>query len=454
MSGPKVVRVVTREERVSQCQLLLARLDESVTLWKEACQNMEQVGQSDLHKVIARRNELEDLFRSDQFDYFTRGANDEAAFLESDISRRRVLYFEAKARESSRRESGLQTARTLLSVLSNSTSATDEGLLKSLELAATGNLSREEVDKLLAQGFKAVSPAQEKGLSQSQLDLAKRLSSGRGAESLEQWTAPIPHANPRAEAVARAIAELALHAQQGAAAEFEKRLDTVKAILDVGQRDLRLDSLNIEVNDARHRAIRLSELVKDIKLLDAELTAFGQETDQLRYKLQEVLVIASPVEREEVLQGVRAGFSEMQKRRAASHRRRAVLHGLAKLGYAVNEGMSTALSNAGRVVVQKPGFPGYGVELLGGGDAERLQVRTVALSSVRDKTQDLDAEQRWCSDFTKLRTDLGTIGTQLVIERAMEVGAVPLRVVETDARGGIKLTGTQNSTKSNSSSSN
>ena len=94
--------------------------------------------------------------------------------------------------------------------------------------------------------------------------------------------------------------------------------------------------------------------------------------------------------------------------------------------------MSTALSNAGRVVLQKPDFPGYGVELRAGTDTDWLQVRTVALAAVRDNSRDIDAEGRWCSDFTKLRTDLGTIGTQLVIERAVDVGVVPLKVVETD----------------------
>lgn len=43
-------------------------------------------------------------------------------------------------------------------------------------------------------------------------------------------------------------------------------------------------------------------------------------------------------------------------------------------------------------MVRKPDLPGYGVELVGGDDSVRLQVRTVALAAVRDKTRDLDAE--------------------------------------------------------------
>lgn len=454
MSGPKVVRVVTREEQVSQCQLLLARLDQSVALWKEACESIGQVDQSELDKVISRRNDLESLFRSDQFQNFTRDANDEIAFLESDVDRRKALYFEAKAREAARRESALQTARTLLSALKASDAVIDEGLLKSLELAKSGTLGREEVDKLLAQGFKLLAPAEEKGLSQSQRDLAKRMAAAMGTESPEQWTAPGSQPDMRSEAVARGIAELSLHGQPSLIAEFEKRLETVRAILDGGQRNLRLDSLNIEVNDARLRAIRVSSLVKDIKLLDAELAAFGGETEELRNKLRESLDSKSPEEMEVAHEAARVDLSNMEKQKAASERRHAVLHGLAKLGYSVNEGMSTALSSGGRVVVQKPDFPGYGVELLGGTDSERLQVRTVALAAVRDKARDVDAERRWCSDFTKLRTNLGTTGTQLVIERAVDVGVVPLRVVESSAIDSDDNLASQKNTKNSSSRSN
>lgn len=454
MSGPKVVRVVTREELVSQGQLLLARLDQSVALWKEACESMGQANQIDLDKVIVRRNELETMFRTDQFQKLGLRANEEVAFLDADISRRRTLYFEAKAREDARRESGLKTARTLLSFLKDDAAAADEGLLKLLELATSGRFTREEVDKLLAQGFKALSPIQEKGLSQSQRDLAKRLVSGINTESFEKWTAPTTQNDPRVEAVAHGITELSLHAQHGGlVTDFEQRLDAIKAISDVSQRNLRLDSIYIEINDARERAIQLSVLVKDTKLLNAELTAFGQETDGLRRKLQLALDKATHKELEAELQAVSSSFSDIQKQRAATKRRHAVLHGLAKLGYSVNEGMATALSRAGRVLVQKPDFPDYGIELLGDADADRLQVRTVALSAVRDKTRDLDAEQRWCSDFINLKTDLGMAGTRLVVERAMAVGAVPLRVVETNVEEVTEQPSTQITPKSNVSQS-
>jgi len=430
MSGPKVVRVVTREERVSQCRVVLARLDQAVANWQESCQHVEQPTKADLDKVLNRRNELETMFRSDQFEAFTSATNAEVAFLESDLARRQAHFVEAKAREASRRESGLQSARTLLATLKTNTTQVDIRLLTALEQAASGRLDRMEVDKLLAQCFKSLSPAQETVLSHEQRELAKRLASGMDAAPLEQWKAPSAKQDPRTEAVARGLAELLLHAPLSLVAEFETRLESVRGVADAGQRNLRLDSLIIEINEERMRAIRSSTLVSSIKLLEAELSALGEGSEVLKRELLASLAANNPELMEAALRTARTGQSALQKQQAAAERRHVVLHGLAKLGYAVNEGMSTALASAGRIIVQKPDFPGYGIELLGGAEAERLQVRTVALASERDTTRDTDAENKWCSDFTKLRAHLGASGTQVVIEQAKAVGEVPLRVVE------------------------
>jgi hypothetical protein len=94
--------------------------------------------------------------------------------------------------------------------------------------------------------------------------------------------------------------------------------------------------------------------------------------------------------------------------------------------------MSTTLAQDGRLVIKKPDMPGYGIEVAGGTANDRLQVRAVALSASRDTTRDLDAESRWCQDFTKLQAELRVNGNEILIEKAMPVGAVPLRVVETE----------------------
>ncbi|RBL67017.1 hypothetical protein C3E98_034375, partial [Pseudomonas sp. MWU13-2625] len=123
--------------------------------------------------------------------------------------------------------------------------------------------------------------------------------------------------------------------------------------------------------------------------------------------------------------------AELQQR-AALARRQAVLEGLASLGYEVREGMATAWAQDGRVVLRKGATPGYGVEVGGNADNGRLQVRAVALSAQRDTQRDKDIETIWCGEFQRLQALLAARGDNLSIEKALAVGAVPLREVLLD----------------------
>jgi hypothetical protein len=117
---------------------------------------------------------------------------------------------------------------------------------------------------------------------------------------------------------------------------------------------------------------------------------------------------------------------------AAAARRAAVLKGLASLGYEVAEGMGTAWVEKGRVVLRHAARPGYGVEVGGGVQAARVQMRAVALAETdapRDQARDLDAETIWCGEFARLRELLAKKGDTLTIERAQPVGATPLKVI-------------------------
>src|SRR5262249_8978630 len=117
---------------------------------------------------------------------------------------------------------------------------------------------------------------------------------------------------------------------------------------------------------------------------------------------------------------------------AAAARRRAVLQGLASLGYEVNEGMATAWVQGGRVVLRKATNPDYGVELTGGTRSDRLQVRAVGFGTpqmVRNAARDRDIETAWCGDFGKLQALLAGGGGRLEIETASPPGAVPIKVV-------------------------
>jgi hypothetical protein len=104
---------------------------------------------------------------------------------------------------------------------------------------------------------------------------------------------------------------------------------------------------------------------------------------------------ATPADRLAALvEECRALVSAEAQRKAAQSRRDVILQGLAKLGYEVHEGMTTAWAKDGRVVLRKPSLPGYyGVEASGQAETSRLQVRAVALSGNRDVNRDKDVEK-------------------------------------------------------------
>ncbi|MET4579957.1 hypothetical protein [Ottowia thiooxydans] len=431
MSGPKVVRVVTREELVAQGESLLARLDQALNIWRRQCAQFGQITEQELTNAVSRRDALETLLRADQFQAFSKGANNEIGYLQSDVETRRQAAIEAKARERARDVSGRQNAKALAKAL-RAKAGVDANLIAELEGAATGNLSIAAIDQLLAKGIQLLSNREGKQLTEGQRQLAGRLGAGETTQTLEQWKANQIKVDSRQEALLKAITELAMLGDVGTSEMLNTHLASLLQSGDTTQYAMRMDSLLIDARNAKTAFVAAEQAIKELQLVTAEFSRAGIDAASWQAKVDlatqqrsvEPLRLLADEGRNELSQALRS--------KTALARRQAVLLGLAKLGYSVQEGMSTTLAQDGRLVIKKPDMPGYGVEVAGGAANERFQVRAVALSASRDMTRDLDAESRWCQDFTNLQAELRVNGDELVIEKALPVGAVPLRVIETE----------------------
>ncbi len=427
MSGPKVVRVVTREELVARCEGALARLDRCLQLWRQELTQMGRLGETNDQEAALRQQKLRSALREDRFADVIRQAAAEVGFLEADIDLQRQKHATAQAREAGRRESARRTAREVARMLAKSGIAEPQ-LIAELAEVGKGQGSVAEADAVLARAFAAMSSTAAVGLTDSQRALAQRLGSGAPDESLQAWKAKHNQRDERLEPVHRLIADVRT-LDERSSLTYEARLAELQERDDGPSRNLRIDSLVLDLAAERTALQRLTRLRRDAELLSAEIEAEGQperakSTERLRTNRDDAQQL------EVALAEERSALDASRKRRAADARRAAVLNGLSSLGYSVSEGMNTALAGAGRLVLQKSDMPGYGVELAGGEHAERLQVRAVALAKSRDTTKDLAAETKWCSDFTDLRQALVAAGTQIVIEQALPIGKVPLRVVE------------------------
>jgi ElaB/YqjD/DUF883 family membrane-anchored ribosome-binding protein len=197
---------------------------------------------------------------------------------------------------------------------------------------------------------------------------------------------------------------------------------------------MKLDTLLLELASAVREMKEVASLADEAAAVLAELAPLeGEQSVELRTQLMAAVTACNVASMKQGMQAARVALTDAATAAAAYARRSAVLEGLARLGYVIHEGMETAWTESGRIVVQKPGLSGYGVELAGAPDAQRMQVRAVALGSAHNTSRDTDAEHLWCGDFDKLKSDLSLQGANVFIDKAMRVGEVPLKIVSVPA---------------------
>lgn len=192
---------------------------------------------------------------------------------------------------------------------------------------------------------------------------------------------------------------------------------------------MRFDSLVISLKRAKEDVVTFEKLRREAAFLGDELARYQDGLEVLQ--TLQVAARGAIAELQAAVAAAEQKLTELQAVQVADTRRRAVLDGLQQLGYLVHEELSTATISGGRVVVRNPASTGYGVEIAAGAGMERLQVRTVAFDINRDSSGDIPAEKRWCDDFGALKGALKAQGSEVIVERAMGVGTVPLKVLST-----------------------
>jgi hypothetical protein len=99
--------------------------------------------------------------------------------------------------------------------------------------------------------------------------------------------------------------------------------------------------------------------------------------------------------------------------------------------------METAWVQNGSVVLKRTLESGYGVEISGKIDSGRVQMRTVAFRHPGkniEAERDEAAETSFCSDISKLQQEFADAGNQILVERALAIGATPLKTVSAGVR--------------------
>lgn len=423
MSGPKVVRVVTREELVAAGTSLLARLDAAVQQWHRDCG--DSVKPAEIQVTKSRRDALAAMLAADKFGEFGQAAVKEIDFLQADSEQRRERAAQVRAQERIRNVNGQQLAKTLLQAGSNLAAQ----VRTELEKASEGQLSLAEMDAVLSRARHALFPVTTQNITPEQKALAQRLGIQETETSFESWKTKSAKLDVRLQSVFAHLAELETLGFGADVGGLEAQLLSVQSMDDDASHNMRLDTLVLAVRKAKDDAVVKIKLLNKVALLAAELSATAGESDALN-KLRSVTLTTSLEQLQAMVTLAQTELAKLQKSVSTVARRKAVLEGLQKLGYQVQEGLSTMATESGRLVARSPVSGTYGVELLTGAN-QKVQVRSIAFDGARDSSQDVAEERRWCGDFSKLQAYLRAGGCEVVVEKALGVGATPLRVVET-----------------------
>jgi hypothetical protein len=431
MSGPKVFNVVTREELIARCEADLRRLDATIAEWTRTCERAGAADGDAAKSISERRGEFRRMLDEGRFADVQRRVTAEISFLRSDAQKRLDRAAAAIAQAAQNRRRAARTARMLLDALKSAGRDIPADLQRDLQ-------SSEVSETAISRAFALLSPPNAgDAATERQREIAFELGRGEKRATLADWVATQPNAADSESdlRIDRHLAELTALGVDPS--PFSARAAAISAAPPPRQ-GLLADSLLVDlakaVTEGRTRAGRLAELRERA----AELTQHDSPSARdLRARIATAVASGDTSSTPALVAEADALADEALRAVAAAARRRAVLQGLASLGYEVNEGMATAWVQGGQVVLRKAANPGYGVELGGGTKSDRLQVRAVAFgtaASARDTMRDRDMETVWCSEFERLRTLVASAGGGIEIEHALPVGATPLKLIE-ETRG-------------------
>ena len=234
------------------------------------------------------------------------------------------------------------------------------------------------------------------------------------------------------------LGELALLDDAGTVAGWQQQARDL-ATAPPDERALLLDSLVLQLTTHLRARREQQAAVAAVQSTLAELEALTvPEVETWRTRLHAAL--EPPVAPEAVrtlTSAARLWIAGEHTRADASAQRIAVLRALAALGYEVREGMATAWTEQGRVVVHKPADSVYGIEFSAPAAGTAFQTRVVATGDAekRSRQRDREVETTWCSEFGRLQTLLTAEGFQTRLAQAHAPGTVPIKSVSVpDAR--------------------
>jgi hypothetical protein len=231
MSGPKVVRIVTREEIIASCEEHLARLDAALQAWTRTGRRNDVIADADIAATEQRCDMLRRLLSQEEFLLLQKQVPEEIAFLEADTQRRLAGAVAKAASERTRRRRRVDAAKAMAAELRARGIQAPPALAASLAKLAASDGEGMAGDPVFAEAFALLADNNAvEATAEKTHEIAARLSEGSRIASFAQWrTANLErdddHRLARIDAM---IAELAA-LDAAIARSFETRLEAMRA---------------------------------------------------------------------------------------------------------------------------------------------------------------------------------------------------------------------------------
>lgn len=237
MSGPKVVRVVTRDELAAQGAARLRRLDAAIAYWTEVCKRSadKEAAAAAIRAVVERRSVLERMLTEDRFADLERHAEIEQSFLRQDAvarieqARRRGVPAVHKLLEDLEGSDGINIERLLAELTALGSDATPWSVRAAALVAQTPDRQAQLAGSLLEDLSQAVKAARARSAQTAALVQAAAGLSGDYSEAAQALGVRIQAALtaadvPDSEALVAEAGALAAQRQRTLAAEARRRV--------------------------------------------------------------------------------------------------------------------------------------------------------------------------------------------------------------------------------------
>ena len=452
MSGPKVVRVVTKQEIMANCRDRIEAVQDTIEQWRRIASKHDVLSAEDEKNVEKKLYAIIKLFEREQFRDVEKNCADEIKALRSDMGRIRDAAIAKAELERSMRRRIQYSAETLIK---NFTAQNQQAPYELSEIVSTALTAHEKdlsgMNATLSRIFTEynINSVEQQKMTPLQVELSKILSEGESLQTLADWKL-VHNDNIADHRLDRLLAELTTIENSNIAKPFLDRVTLIEKETSPKQRSLLTDSLVLDL--VSHSNERKTQEAVIISMRETRSNLRGLSSQEAQDLIGSLTKAIDSEDTSSFKTLNEKGFELLKNEKkiiAGTARRTAILKGLFELGYEVKENMATAWAENGRIVVKKPNEDSYGVELGAVEDAERMQVQLVSFDQSINASEDLNRETVWCSEFSHLKLALEQSGTALHIEKALPVGSKPLkRVVKlTIAAQERKITGSVLKTK-------